>query len=470
MVRAPLRLALSLAVLGLGCSHPTSNGSGGGGGAAAGGGASGGGGGATGGGAGGGTGGGTATGGGTGTGGGGFTGDGGSYTCDVQGIVETRCLDCHSNPPRFGAPMSLASWADTQATSAQYPGQKVYQRMAFRVADAAAPMPQPPNAPLTQEQVAAVQNWAAAGAPEGDASCTPDGGYGGGSGYDGGTAACPTGTTALDYTAPAFPIPAATDFYQCFAFTVSLPQKEHVVQVDKIIGDPRVLHHMVVFRDTAKSSPMSQSNCGFKATWEVLYAWAPGTGPFEPPPDVGIPVNDGDQLVIQLHYNNAMMVTGTDASGVRLCATTTLRQREAGVLAIGPASFSLPPNCSQVSVSAGCHNFLSSSYDVFTVWPHMHVKGRAQQTTLTHSGQTSVVEDRPNYSFGSQYLEASNFTFASGDDLKVKCTWDTTGATAVTKWGEATSDEMCFNFLYVTPPPPVAYCPALNTTSPVCVP
>ena len=100
----------------------------------------------------------------------------------------------------------------------------------------------------------------------------------------------------------------------------------------------------------------------------------------------------------------------------------------------------------------------------------MHRLGRAQQTTLTHSGQTTVVNDRPNYSFGAQYLEAANFTFGSGDDLNVKCTWDTTGQTAVTKWGEGTGDEMCFNFLYLTPPPPVAYCPAVNVSSVTCVP
>lgn len=457
-----------LAALAFGCSHPSSGGGGGGssatggGGSATGGGSAAGGGAATGGG-------GSATGGGTGTGGGGsFTGDGGSYSCDVESIVQSRCLDCHSSPPRFGAPMSLETYADTQANSAQYPGQKIYQRMAFRVADDASPMPQVPNARLTADQITTMQNWAASGAQPG--SCSYDAGTI--EGYDGGTAACPTGSSAIDFTAPQFAIPQATDFYQCFAFTVSLPQGEDLIQVDKIIDNAQVLHHIVVFRDTNKSSPMSQGSCGFKASWQVLYAWAPGTGPFTPPQDIGIPVANGDQIVIQYHYNNPTMITGNDSSGVRLCATPTMRPKQAGVMAIGPTSFNIPPNCSQASISGDSLNpqFLNKSYDVFTQWPHMHLRGRAQKTVLHHSGTDTVVEDRPNYSFGAQYLEPASFTFAPGDSLTLTCTWDTTGASGMVKWGEGTGDEMCFNFLYMTPPPPVAIDPSTGTTTPTCVP
>jgi hypothetical protein len=427
--------------------------------------------------------GGTSTGGGSQSGTGGSGGGSGStgggaassatYACDVGPIVNARCLDCHSSPPRFGAPMSLVTYADTQADSAQYPGQKIYQRMAARVADPRLPMPQPPNAPLTAEQIAAIQGWAGAGAPQGDATtcAVPDGGTGDAGVPDSGyfdTPGCDPGDTMLPVVAPMTDIPQQSDYYECFAQTVSLPAKRHAIKIDKVIDNAQVLHHVVLFRDTAKSSPAVQLGCGIHTTWQALYAWGPGAGPMIPPPDVGLPINDGDQLVIQIHYNNPTSVMGKDSSGAYLCLTDQLRANEAGVLAIGPTQFHLPPNCPAVSVQGTCNNFLNTTYNVFTVWPHMHVRGRAMLTTLQHAGSADqVVTDRPNYYFGSQTLETANFQFQHGDNLINKCTWDTTGASGPVSFGEATSDEMCFNFLYLYPPPPVAFCPETSST-PVC--
>jgi hypothetical protein len=436
-----------LCLLVTGCFHPTGGGGGGGGGgSSAGGGAD-------------------ATGGGTeGSGGGSSTG-GPDYACDVAPIVNARCLDCHSNPPRFGAPMPLVTYADTQADSAQYPGQKIYQRMASRVADPRLPMPQPPNAPLTTDQIASIQAWSTGGAPQGDgASCpVPDGGFPDAGAPDSGYTdmpGCAPGDTMLPVVAPMTDIPQKSDYYECFAQTVSLPSKRHAIKIDKVIDNAQVLHHVVLFRDTAKSSPAVDLGCGIKTTWQALYAWGPGAGPMIPPDDVGLPINDGDQLVIQIHYNNPTSVMGKDSSGAYLCLTDQLRPKEAGVLAVGPFNFSLPPNCTQATLTSNCKNPLSSTFNVFTTWPHMHVRGRAMKTVLQHSGSADLtVTDRPNYSFGSQFLESANFQFSGGDTLVQTCTWDTTGASGPVKFGEATSDEMCFNFLYMWPAPPVAFDP-----------
>jgi hypothetical protein len=457
-----LRLSLFVVLLAACTNNPVSGG-GGGGAAAMGGGSSGG---SSG------TGGSGSTGGSSGTGGsGGGAVDPGVFPCDVGGIVSSRCLDCHSDPPRFGAPMPLVTWADTHADSAAYPGQKIYQRMAARVADPRLPMPQPPNAPLTPAQILIMQNWADAGAPQGDAGTTcmttmDDGGVPD-SGYQT-TPGCAPGDTMLNVVAPMTDIPQKTDYYECFAQTVSLPSKRHAIKIDKVIDNAQVLHHVVLFRDTLKQSQPVELGCGIHTSWQALYAWGPGAGPMIPPANVGLPINDGDQLVIQIHYNNPTSVMGQDSSGAYLCLTDQLRTNEAGVLAIGPTQFSLPPNCPAVSVSGNCTNILNTTYNVFTVWPHMHVRGRAMETVLQHSGSADLnVTDRPNYSFGSQFLEMANFQFQHNDTLVNTCTWDTTGAPGNVNFGEATTDEMCFNFLYMYPVPPVAFCPGTKT-SPVC--
>ncbi len=415
----------------------------------------------------------TGSGGSGGSGGGSTTGaDAGSYACDVAPIVNTRCLDCHSNPPKFGAPMPIVTYADTQADSVQYPGQKIYERMAARIADPRLPMPQPPNAALSSDQIALIQGWAAAGAPQGDATAcvAVDGGVMLDAGTYDDVPSCDPGDMMLRVTAPATAIPQKSDYYECFAQTVSLSSQMQAIKIDKVIDNAQVLHHVVLFRDTAKASQAVELGCGIHTTWQALYAWGPGAGPMIPPADVGLPINDGDQLVIQIHYNNPTSVMGNDSSGAYMCLTSDLRPKQAGVLAIGPTNFSLPPNCAGVSESGTCPNITSTDYNVFTAWPHMHVRGRAMMTTLQHSGSPDqLVTNRPNYSFGSQYLETTSFVFAHGDTLINDCTWDTTGATGSVDFGESTTDEMCFNFLYMWPAPPVAFCPSAATPkNPVC--
>jgi len=471
MMNRLAHLALVLVFL-VGCSSspPGTGGTGGGNPTGTGGGAAGTGGGATGTGGGAtGTGGGaTGTGGGTQGTGGGFAGDAGSFGCDIQPVLSARCQDCHSNPTKFGAPMPLVTYQDTQAVSPTYPGQKMFQRMALRVADTVAPMPQAPNPRLAAHEIAGFQSWAAAGAPMGTCELPDAGLMDAGMPSDAGPDDCPPGTTELKIVAPAFTIPAQTDFYQCFATTISLPGKRHAVKVTKVIDDARVLHHMVLFRDLGKNAPATKANCGIEADWSVLYAWAPGAGPMEPPSDVGMPLNNGDQMVIQIHYNNSGNVMGVDSSGAKICLSSTLRPKEGGVLAIGPQSFTLPPNCPKAEAEGTCENysFLNTTYNVFTVWPHMHLRG----TALTSTNGNTVVTDRPNYSFNAQYLEKANFQFKPGDKIKTKCRWNTVGATAPVKWGEDTAEEMCFNFLYVWPAPPVAYCPSSTGANETCVP
>ena len=167
------------------------------------------------------------TGGGSGTGGGasgtgGGTVNAGQLPCDVAAVLTGSCTECHSNPPVFGAPMPLVTYADTQANSPLFPGQKIHQRMAARVTAAERPMPQAPRT-LTTTQRSALVDWSAAGAPEGTSMCGTGGGSGSGGGAGGGVAgpSCAAGETKIDVIAPMFDIPQKSDFYQCFATTVA---------------------------------------------------------------------------------------------------------------------------------------------------------------------------------------------------------------------------------------------------------
>src|SRR5579884_716272 len=105
-------------------------------------------------------------------GGGGSGGAGGSgggpadgLPCDVHALLQQRCQGCHSSPPSQGAPMSLMTRADLMAQSIADPTKTFAEIAVIRMNSPEAPMPPPPNARATADEIMALQNWIAAGYP-----------------------------------------------------------------------------------------------------------------------------------------------------------------------------------------------------------------------------------------------------------------------------------------------------------------
>ena len=123
-----------------------------------------------------------------GTTGGGSTGGNGSSAigmpCDVQALLQTRCVGCHSNPPINGAPMPLVTRTDLMAPSLADPSQTFAQRALARIQLSVGEMPPAPAARATAAEVQALSSWIASGYAA--ASCS-NGGTGGATGAGGAT-------------------------------------------------------------------------------------------------------------------------------------------------------------------------------------------------------------------------------------------------------------------------------------------
>jgi cytochrome c553 len=101
--------------------------------------------------------------------------------CDVEQVLASACVTCHSSPPVNGAPTALVSYADLTAPSAIDPNQTYAQRCVVRMQDAAKPMPPGQGVTMTPAQVAAFQAFIDGGYPKGecgaiDAGPSPDAG------------------------------------------------------------------------------------------------------------------------------------------------------------------------------------------------------------------------------------------------------------------------------------------------------
>lgn len=122
--------------------------------------------------------------------------------CDVQAIVENRCVGCHAGTTP-GAPR-LLEYADFIAPSVADPATTMAQSSLARMRSATSPMPPKPAATPEAEEIAAFQSWVAGGTKKGGLCTDPpaDGGVdagalpeaGGGDAGDAGGPACTSGT------------------------------------------------------------------------------------------------------------------------------------------------------------------------------------------------------------------------------------------------------------------------------------
>jgi mono/diheme cytochrome c family protein len=97
----------------------------------------------------------------------------GAYTglpCDVQQLLETRCIACHLNG---GSVAPLLTYEDLLKASAK--GTSLAQESLARMKSATAPMPPAGAKPPTPEEIQVLQTWVSAGTPKESAACTGGG-------------------------------------------------------------------------------------------------------------------------------------------------------------------------------------------------------------------------------------------------------------------------------------------------------
>jgi hypothetical protein len=385
--------------------------------------------------------------------------------CDVNEVVVNKCQLCHSNPTQGGAPMPLVTWEDfhapTLADTIEMPiaGALVYQTAEVRIHDTANPMPQPPTT-LTAAETATLDAWFNAGAPKTD-SATCDGTDAGDASVSAPDAAPPMITCAPDQQAVALaPASAWTmpqdeeDQYVCYS--VNLPpfgdaSSDHVLAISPNIDNHTIVHHVLLFQadpnDNTITSTPAPCNAGGSLTWRVVYAWAPGGGAMQTPPNVGFPYDATTKWVVQVHYNNIKGLSGeTDTSGFSFCATDQAVQYDADVVAFGNMDFQIPPLSTYDSTCNYAVTPQLAGIHAFAAFPHMHQLGQAIQTeqTLADGGIIGMAESVP-WNFNSQIWFPIDTVLNAGDTVTTRCAWQNSTPQPVT-FGQNTEDEMCYSF------------------------
>ncbi len=226
-----------------------------------------------------------------------------TYNKDIAPILYKNCAGCHR--PGEVAPFSLLTYQDTAKRAAVIAG--VTQARVMPPWKAEPGYGDFKDARrLGDEDLALIQQWAKAGAPEGDAASKPTppvfaGGW-------------QLGQPDRVLTVPAkFALKAdGADQFRCFVIPMNLDQDLYVGALEFRPDNRRVVHHALVFtdplgmaKDLAAGSPDGGYTCfggpGFPGG--LLGGWAPGQVPVKPEPGYAAVLRKGTNLVLQIHYH-----------------------------------------------------------------------------------------------------------------------------------------------------------------------
>lgn len=371
------------------------------------------------------------------------------WDSEVGALVETHCGTCHGDTPNFGAPHTLTDYEAMLTLSGE---QRLVDRAAARVAFGTMPPAGVPDLP--DSAIQSIVDWASCGSIE------PE--LGTGLKVDRPVFLAPEdppeGLEFFDVRADDFAVGEdVLDLYQCFTLDAPVDADKFIRRLEVVIDESEVLHHVVLLRDPERNAPEGRHQCtGMPQNSDYLYAWAPGGGPIQFP-DGGLRVTPGERFVLQIHYNNAVRKADVvDTSGVRLYYDEPTGT-EYGMVAPGPIAFQVSPSATE-DVSGECN--VDQETTILAGMPHMHEFGtRFSQVLERADGTMEPVIELDNWEFETQLFYSIPLTMMPGDTLHTTCTFENTTAGPV-RSGERTQDEMCFNFMYVTPPPAERYCDA----------
>ncbi len=374
------------------------------------------------------------------------------FATEVRPLIERYCGSCHGATPNYGARSTLL---DLDALLAARPdGTRLSDQVAQRLAAGTMPPTGMPRAP--QADAEAIAAWASCGA----VSVSPSSGLVSTAPPLLAPATGPAGLETVSFRASNYVVgPAVRDDYRCFVFDAPVTEPKFIRRFEMVQDRTEVLHHVVLLRDVERRTALGDFNCydgsGMPTGSQYLYAWAPGQNALEFPSG-GLRMSPGERYIVQIHYNNGRSLPDVrDSSGVKMYLGP-MQGPEYGMVALGPTNFALPARV-RTRVTSRCT--MRSRTTAFAGMPHMHLLGSEFSQSILRGGmgEPERFVRVTGWDFNTQLFYSLPATLDPGDVIETSCVFRNTTDRSVTS-GEDTGDEMCFNFLYVTPPPEGRYC------------
>jgi hypothetical protein len=422
-----------------------------------------------------------------------------TFTADVAPIMYAKCVSCHR--PGEVAPMSLITFKDVRPWAGS-----IREKVASRV--------MPPwhadrqygtfrnEQSLSPAEIDTIVKWVNAGAPEGDPSRLPslpkfaDGWQ--------------IGVPDMVFEMPApYQVPASGEIaYQYFEVPTNFTEDRWMQAGEVRAGDRAHVHHIIVYvkepapirrpnvltnraiasaaapagapaADSTTANATAARAAAVAAAAQRLAAQRPAAAAGAAPVTRGgdqmlvnwalgedAPVFQagmakripkGSSLVFQVHYTTNGK-PGVDQSRVGLIFAKEPPKREVRTGMIMNAQFAIPPGAASHPVEAEAT--FSEDVNVYSMHPHMHLRGKDMTYTATYpDGRTEIVLRVPKFDFGwqTEYWLAKPLALPKGSKLHVAAHYDNSAANrynpdpaATVRWGDQTWEEMMIGFITYT--------------------
>jgi peroxiredoxin len=391
---------------------------------------------------------------------------------DVLPIIQKNCQECHR--PGAVGPFALmtykqaVNWADDIKEYTQQrkmPPWKPVEGPGFRG-----------ERKLSDKEIETLAAWVDGGMAEGDAKEAPpprqfvEGWQ--------------LGQPDLVLTVPEEMTVGATgpDLFRCFVLPTNLSEDKFVTAVEVRPGNSRIVHHTLNYFDISgkgrelekkerekKSDNQDDRGPGYSSAMGLgflpapgqvgpLGGWAPGNVPHRLPDGYGYFLPKGADIIIQVHYHrNGRVEKDRTTIGLHF-AKGDQTKRWKNIVLPGRFLF-IPPGNDHYRVHGELE--VLQECKLYSVMPHMHMLGREIKVTLTPPDgppMTLVAIKDWEYNWQETYFFKEPIPLKPGTRLAVEAIYDNSDKNPnnpfspprLVKFGEQTTDEMCYVFFGAT--------------------
>jgi peroxiredoxin len=404
-----------------------------------------------------------------------------TYHRDVAPILQNRCQQCH-RPGEVG-PFSLltykqaVNWADDIKSYTQkrlMPPWKIAEGVDFHN-----------DRRMSDKEIATLAAWVDGNCPEGDPKHAPPAKV-----FSEGWQ---LGTPDLILTvSDDFQLgPTGKDLFRCFALPTHLAEDTYVTGVEIRPGNPRVVHHVLLFIDpqgkgrnleqeqkkkdgqpVADNDPhrtaAGDSGPGYSVSMGVGFTpvgggmggWAPGQIGRYLPDGTGYLLPKNSDVILQVHYHrNGRAEKDRTQIGLYFAKKKVDRPFQAAALAGQGALgmfFSIPAGAERHHLQGDM--WAAEDFTMHTISPHMHMIGKEIAVTMTPPdgpARTLFAIKEWDYNWQETYIFKEPVQVKAGTRFHIDAYYDNSDKNphnpssppkAVT-FGEQTFNEMCFVFL-----------------------
>lgn len=376
-----------------------------------------------------------------------------TYAEHVAPILNTKCVQCHR--PGEVAPFSLIGYDNAKKWAAmtsvvthskQMPPWKAKAGYG-EFAD---------DAQLSPEQIEILKLWNDQGAPRGNKAKEPK---------------PPTFNSewflgkpdlVVSQKSPYSITPEGTDEYRNFVIPTNFKEPVWVKAMDVKPGNPRVVHHVIVFLDNnGQSEKLAAKTTDGREGYETFGGvgfvpngsfggWAPGLQARKLPEGKAFKLEPGARLVMQVHYNKSGKPE-TDQTKVGLYFSKEPVEQEVELAWLFNIFLKIPAG--EKAHKQVYRQIIPADITVYSVMPHMHLLGKEMKAWVERPDKTvTPLIHVQNWDFNWQlnYLYKEPVKIPKGSKIIVEAIYDNSSDNPnnpsnppkPVNVGERTTDEM----------------------------